>query len=135
MLLDNKQREFIEKVALERKNVYTIAKEMNIPVAQLSKWYDELFDEIIRLKTEQTLNIIEEYDLSHISELEYYAKLHKRLRTELENRDFSGLPTDKLYILLTDIRKNINNILDSISNKEDDWEDELLDDDWDDEDY
>jgi hypothetical protein len=136
MLLDSKQREFIDKVVLERKSVYTAAKEMNIPVAKLIEWYDDLFDEIARLKTEQTITIIEEYDLSQISELEYYAKLQKKLKTELNDRDFSGLPTDKLYLLLSDIRSKIDNILGDIGNKENDWEDEFLDDEfYDDDDF
>ena len=109
---------------------------MDMPVAKLIEWYDDLFDEITRLKTEQTLSIIEEYDLSQISELEYYAKLQKKLKAELNDRDFSGLPTDKLYLLLSDIRSKIDTILGDISNNENDWDDEFMDDEfYDDDDY
>jgi DNA-binding Lrp family transcriptional regulator len=128
MLLDSQQKEFIDKIVYERKSVYTVAKEMELPVNLIFDWYDEFFEEISQLKIEQALDVVEEYDLLKISELEYLAKLHNKLRNELENRDFSGLPTDKLYTLLTDVRTNIDKILITIHDKNENWNDDFLED-------
>ncbi len=130
MLLDNQQREFINKIAVEHKSVYTAAKEMGIPVNRLFEWYDDFLEEITRIKMEHAYEIIDKYKLSQVSDLEYNAKLLNKLKAELENRDFSGLPTDKLYFLLNDVRQNINKILDSIDDVDDfDDFDDFLDDD------
>ncbi len=128
MLLDERQKEFVDKIVYEKKNFYSVSREMSLPINKVYDWYDELYDEIKRMKTEQALNIMEKYDLSISSHLEQMGKLYQKLTTEMENRDFSGLPTDKLYDLLMDVRHNINHAIREIENDDDDdWDDEDLD--------
>ena len=118
MLLNNRQKEFIDKIVIEGKNLYTVSKEMDIPINTVFDWYDELDEEIKQLKTEQALNILEKYDISPLSHLEHLGKLYQKLKDEMEKRDFSGLPTDKLYSLLIDVRNNINTALNEVENIE-----------------
>jgi hypothetical protein len=125
MLKTSKQKEFIDKIAIEQMNVYTAAKELNIPANTAFEWLDEFNDEIFNLRMAHATNIIQEHGLTMHAELEYLAKIHSKLRKELENRDFSGLPTDKLYTMLTDVRSNIDKILSQLNTLDpDDFYDE-----------
>jgi len=128
MLLNGQQKEFVDKIVYEKKSFNTVSKEMGIPINKIYEWYDELYEEISRLNTEQTLNILEKYDLSELSHIEHLGKLYQKLRDEMENRDFSGLPTDKLYTLLMDVRHNIDVALNKVDDEDDDpWFNEDID--------
>jgi hypothetical protein len=84
----------------------------------------QFIDEIIDLRFKAYDKVIEKYELSSFSQFEYLAELYTKLKKELNKRDFSGLPTDKLYYILDDVSARIKTIS----------EDELSFSDYDDED-
>ena len=52
-------------------------------------------------------SITEKHGLADASYFEYLAQLYTRLQNELDKRDFSGLPTDKLYNIMNDVRERL----------------------------
>lgn len=105
--MDSKKSEFLSKRVQEAKSLRQISDEMNIPVETLMAWSTELKSEIEKLKAVEYDKIIERYQLGNIKRLEYLGELYVRLKRELDKRDFTGLPTDKLYYILSDVREKI----------------------------
>ncbi|RMH60883.1 MAG: hypothetical protein D6677_12850 [Calditrichaeota bacterium] len=61
-----------------------------------------------RIKAEQRIrldNLLHESGADSKQRQEYLTGTYKRLAQELEKRDFSGLPTDKLYYILNDLHR------------------------------
>ena len=135
MLMNEKQKQFLQLRTLEGKSFQTISKEIDVPVETLEEWGANLIEEIVTVRTEEIDKIQEENDLRPFGQLRYMAEMYSRLREELNSRDFSGLPTDKLYHMLIDVEQRFNHLLNELS---DDWEDEFDDFDnldyWDDDD-
>ena len=105
--MESKKSEFLSKRVQEAKSLRQISDEMNIPVETLMAWSTELKSEIEKLKAVEYDKIIERYQLGNIKRLEYLGELYGRLKRELDKRDFTGLPTDKLYYILSDVREKI----------------------------
>ena len=61
----------------------------------------------------------QKYGLSYLNQFKYQAELHKRLKAELDKRDFTGLPTDKLYYIINHVQENLNDTIDYVINPED----------------
>jgi len=118
---------FLTLYVKEGKSIQTIAKELGIDQQQAFNLEDELEFEIMDLKAVEYDKIVQDFGLSQLQQFEYLAELYKRLKKELDKRDFTGLPTDKLYSILMDVTFQINHSLKS--SLEDDFHDH---DDWDD---
>ena len=120
---------------IEGKSFSTISREIDVPIETLQEWEVNLVDEMEVMRIHEINKIEEENGLMPIARLRYLAKLYTRLSKELDSRDFSGLPTDKLYDMLKDVELRFNN---KVRPFMDDWDDEYDDfddlDDWDDDD-
>jgi len=79
------------------------------------------------LITREYDKIVQKYGLSYLNQFKYHAELFKRLKAELGKRDFTGLPTDKLYYMLNHVQENINATIDYVIDPDDD-EIDFLDD-------
>jgi len=105
---EEQENKFLE-LRVQGKSLKSISNEMDIPTDVLLEWEFELADDILNAKSIEYDRIIEERDLASISRFKYLTELYEKLRAELDKRDFSGLPTDKLYIILNDVYERIQN--------------------------
>ena len=64
-------------------------------------------DFLLKAKALQYDKLLEKYELSYIHRIDYLGSLFMRLKNEINKRDFSGLPTDKLYFILMDVKDRI----------------------------
>ena len=118
---------FLQKFVNEGKSVQTIAEELHIDCEQAFDLREEFDIDIIDFKAKEYDKIVQEYGLSHINQFNYLAELYKKLKNELDKRDFTGLPTDKLYAILMDVTENINSIIGS-AHEHGDTDDDYFDD-------
>ena len=126
----SKQQKFIRESALSGKSMQTLADELKVDVVELIHWADEFEEEIIALKVQEYDRIQTENQMSKIEQFRYYGELYKRLKSELDKRDFSGLPTDKLYYILNDTLRQaqlVKNMDMFEFNDNEDFDDEWLD--------
>ena len=135
MLVNEKQKKFMQLRILEGKSFSTISKEIGVPIETLHEWDLNLTEEMENIRMNELDIIEEESGLAPIAQLRYLAKLYSRLREELNSRDFSGLPTDELYHILNDVEQRFNHKMRAL---EDDFDDDfdVFDDidNWDDDD-
>lgn len=129
ILMNKKQEQFVIKRAVEGKSFETIAKELKMSITDLLAWEIEFEDFIQRKKELEAENIIEQHRLNDLVRVKYLAELYTRLRLELDNRNFADVPTDRLCVLLADLRKEIDLEIGKVRKNEeedeDDWDDYL----------
>lgn len=135
MLMNEKQKEFLVKRVIEGKSYKTISKDLNVASETLHEWADQFMEEIVELRQDYLDQIIEEHKLARTMRIKYLATLYSRLTEELEKRDFSGLPTDKLYNMITSVTGKLDEALAWDDTSWDDFEDydDYDDFDWEDE--
>ncbi len=121
------ENKFLDLYVKEGKSIPTIAEVLGVEIEFAYDLKEELELEIIDLKSREYDKIVQQFGLSYLDQFKYFAELHKRLKVELDKRDFTGLPTDKLYAILMDVQENINSRIEFMSNIED-FDDDYLDD-------
>lgn len=123
----NLEKKFLELLVKKGNSIPTIAEKLGIDIEKAYDLNEELELEIMDLKAKEYDKIVQKYGLGHLNQFKYSAELYKRLKAELDKRDFTGLPTDKLYLILMDVQEKINSSIDSLYDSED-FDDEYLDD-------
>jgi hypothetical protein len=95
----NKKPLFIELRAVIGKSLDEIAKELEVSKTTLLKWDKEFraeLDEVIQMRLRVMLD---EFGYGIEGRLERIIKLNERLLKEIETRDLTEIPTDKLIKL------------------------------------
>lgn len=77
-----------------------IAKEMNKSKQTLIDWSRELSGEIANLKAIQLEEMYQSYHLLKENRLQTLGTLFNKIKAEVETREFTDIPTDKLLDLL-----------------------------------
>ncbi len=77
-----------------------IAGELKKSKQTLIDWSKELEEEIANLKAVELEALYEKYFLLKRNRLQTFGEILKRLRAEMETRDLTDLPTDKLLDLI-----------------------------------
>lgn len=77
-----------------------IAKKLRVSRSTLSNWQAELEEEIASLKAIELEGLYESYYISKEARVRLLGEQLKRVRTELNKRDLSGVPTDTLMAML-----------------------------------
>lgn len=77
-----------------------IAKELGRSKQTLIDWSKELQEEIANLKAVELEALYEQYYLLKESRLRTFGDILQRMREELQGRDLTAVPTDKLLDLL-----------------------------------
>ena len=77
-----------------------IAKELKTAKQTLIDWSKELEEEIANSKALELEALYEKFYLAKEQRLETFGKLLQKLQAEVDKRDLSDLPTDKLLDLL-----------------------------------
>ncbi|MBD3224770.1 MAG: hypothetical protein GF313_08580 [Caldithrix sp.] len=108
--MDDKIKKFIELKALTLKSYPVLADELGVSEDELLEWTDAYMEQIMDRKAREYDAIVEQYGLNPLSQYKYLAALYERLQHELDNRDFSGLPTDKLYNIMMDVMEKTDQI-------------------------
>jgi len=76
-----------------------IAKELGKAKQTLIDWSKELQDEIANLKALELEALYESYYLMRENRLQTFGEMLTKIKTEVESRDLSDVPTDKLLDL------------------------------------
>ena len=124
---NSKKEQFLSMVVKEGKSIPTIAEKLGMTVDDAYELKEELDLDIIDLKAKEYDKIVQKYKLSYLNQFKYRAELYKKLKLELDKRDFTGLPTDKLYHILNHVEENLNDTIDYVIDPED-TESDYLDD-------
>ena len=77
-----------------------IAQELGKAKQTLIDWSKELQDEIANLKAVELEGLYEKYYLLKEARLQTFGEMLTKIKTEVEQRDLSDVPTDKLLELL-----------------------------------
>lgn len=85
-----------------------IAKELGKAKQTLIDWSKDLDKEIANLKALELEALYEKHYLLKEAKIEKYGAILSKLKTEIDNRDLSDLPTDKLLDLLLKYETFIN---------------------------
>ncbi len=109
-MINEKQNEFIRLMALSGKSKEMISEEINENKETITKWENQFRKEIIEMKADEFDKILKNNDLNSLSRFTYLCELYNRLKSELDQRDFKSLPTDKLYYVLDDVYDLIKSI-------------------------
>ena len=130
-MIDNSTKEkFLKMIVKEGKSLPTIAEKLKMDIDQVFELKEELDIEILDLKAKEYDKIVQKYGLCYLNQFKYKAELFNKLKAELDNRDFTGLPTDKLYYILNHVQESINDTIDYVINPEDEdfdyFDDDLL---------
>ena len=127
MIDNSKKKKFLNMIVKDGKSIQTIAQKLGIDVDEAFELREELDLDILDFKAKEYDKVVQNYGLSYLNQFKYQAELYKRLKSELDKRDFTGLPTDKLYYILNRVQENINATIDYVIDSDDD-EIDFLDD-------
>lgn len=120
MLINEKQQTFLQLRVLEGKSLEAISDEIDVPVHLLKEWSVTLMDHIEEIRVNEIDRISADAQINSLQTYRNLADIYKRLKKELDSRDFSGLPTDKLYFILNDVQERLNRFMDI---SDEDWDD------------
>ena len=73
-----------------------IAKRLEVSIATLSNWRQELEGEIATLKAEELDALYERYYMTRQQKITQLGRQLKAIQQELRSRDYSDIPTEKL---------------------------------------
>jgi len=103
-----KKDTFIRLRAVEGKSIETISEELKVETNVLRDWDKKYSMEIIKEKAHQFDLHAEHHNLDLVNRFKHLCEMYSKLKVELDKRDFSGLPTDKLYFIMNDVYDLIN---------------------------
>ena len=119
MLINEKQQMFMRLRVLEGKSFDAVSQEIDVPVHVLKEWSVALIDYIEEMRADEIDRISSAAGINSLQHYRSMADIYTRLKNELDKRDFSGLPTDKLYYLFNDVQERFSHSLDMA---DDDWD-------------
>jgi len=110
--MTKQQKIFIQLRAIEGLSLTSIMEKMSVSKATVEKWNRDLNFEVEEAIYERYEQIRERFGISTVRRFNDLASTYQRLRDELNKRDFSGLPTDKVYSMMKDISNKLDLIED-----------------------
>ena len=93
---DNETRQLFIEMRAKGKSFNKIASELKISKSTLIEWSKTFLTEIENLKAIELEALQKQFDLTKTARIELLGRQVDRMKEELENRDFSDIPTDKL---------------------------------------
>jgi len=115
-----KKQKFLELRVMQGKSFDSIAKELNISKQTCINWSVELSEELHNLNANKYDMLYEELGICHYNRIEFLGQIYNKMVKELENRDFSKIPTDKLILLINKMCSNFTIDIKYISNEKED---------------
>lgn len=104
---DNETRRKFIELRAKGYSFSKIAKELNIAKSTLIAWSKEHLMEIENLKAVEHESLQEQFYMTKKARIELLGRQVERMKKELENRDFSDVPSDKL---LDALNKTLNHL-------------------------
>lgn len=98
---DNETRQKFIQLRAKGMSFRRIAEELNIAKSTLMAWSKEHLTEIENLKAIELESLQEQFYMTRKSRIELLGRQVDRMKRELENRDFSDVPSDKLLDALS----------------------------------
>lgn len=115
--MNNQQKEnFIRLRAIEGKSISTISQDLGLSPEEIKDWDQQLGIELLNAKAAAYDKILEKNLLNNINRFQHLVEIYNKLKTEIDKRDFSGLPTDKLYYIMNDVYELIQFLKNDESN-------------------
>lgn len=99
MKKNSEKYQFIELRA-KGLSFHKISQELEVAKSTLIQWSKELELEIANLKAIEMEAIFEHYCMSKKARIELFGEQIAKIKNELRKRDFSDIPTEKLFDLL-----------------------------------
>ncbi|HEO8421713.1 hypothetical protein ABW02_18495 [Niallia circulans] len=93
---DNKTRQKFIELRAKGISFSKIAKELNVSKSTLIAWSKEHLMEIENMKAVEIESLQEQFYMTKKARIELLGRQVERMKKELENRDFSDVPSDKL---------------------------------------
>ena len=121
MLINEKQKQFLQLRIVDGKSLRSISETLDVPVHILKEWSVSLVDYLEETRLNEIDQIAEDSGIQSVPHLKNLAKLYRRLKKELDNRDFSGLPTDKLFYIYRDVHDQLKHQMLG-DDYDDDWD-------------
>lgn len=100
MAITTKQKEQILQLRADGLSYKKVAEKVGVAKQTAVNIAKDNIDEIATLRNIETEAFFEEKRINSRGRLEQLTTLHDRIRTEIESRDLSDVPTDKLVTLL-----------------------------------
>lgn len=97
---DTKQTAEFIQLRAEGRSFNAIAKELQVSKQTAINWSKELEEEIVTRRAVELEALLEEYNLTKQGRLRSLGSLLSRLQSEVDSRDLSEVPTEKLIALL-----------------------------------
>lgn len=91
-----------------------IAAEIRVSKTTLINWDREFTEEIDNLKAIELEAMYDKYDLSTRKQVEFFGDVLSRIQRELETRDLSSIPTEKLFTTYTHFYREAQHTLPEI---------------------
>jgi len=107
MKVEKAQKEFI-RMRSEGLDFKQISEELNQNIQTLINWNEELKEEIGNLKSVKLEILYKNNYIQKDSRIELFGGLLKRIKEELDKRDFSEVKTDKLLQLFLKYHDYLN---------------------------
>jgi len=92
-----------------------IAKELNVSKQTLIKWSAKLEHDITTAECISYATLLESYELVKQARIEKLAEQIKRVRDEINKRDLSDIPTEKLFVVLEKLNKQLSDEISGVS--------------------
>lgn len=94
----NQKTQFID-LRVQGYSYEHIAKRLQVAKGTLTNWDTELKDQIIKLKTSQLDELHQKYFMFKEARINLFGQTLLKIHDELETRDFSSIPTERLIDL------------------------------------
>jgi len=108
-------RERFIQLRIKGETFERIAKELFVSKQTLINWSkeDDIKETIATARLMRYQSILEIHKQNREAKIEYFAELTNKLKQELEKRDFSKVPTEKLLKLILDSEDKLNELIPS----------------------
>lgn len=108
-MVSNEVKEKFVELRAKGLSFAKIADELEVSKPTLIAWSQDLKDDIANMETVQRDALYEKYRTDKLKRVEVFSEELDRVWSEFRKRDLSGVPTDKLFILLTKLQESLDN--------------------------
>lgn len=107
-MVSNEVKEKFVELRAKGLSFAKIADELSVSKPTLINWSQELKDDISNMETIQRDSFYEKYRIDKLKRVEVFSEELEKVWVEFRKRDLSGVPTDKLFLLLTKLQQTLD---------------------------
>jgi len=117
---DNKTKDRFIELRAQGLPFVKIAAEIGVSKTTLVNWEREFEEEIDNLRAVELEALYDKYHLSARKKVEYFGDILNRIQGELETRDLSTIPTEKLFAMYAHFFREAERALPALTFRSDD---------------